>query len=135
MADIIGNLIFLKIGSNIVAGLTSKSINFDQEVQETTDQQSTGGWRSFLVGYKGGKISVQGWYDGAATEGAQTAFAALSGGTVLTFKFGQNSGGAIFFSGSGIVSNLQISGNGSSPADYTFDLQISGVPARASAGF
>ena len=134
MADIIGNLIFLKIGSNVVAGLTSKSIQYDQEYSETTDQQSTGGWRTGLAGYKGGKISVQGFYDEAATEGAQTAFTALAAGTVVAWKYGENSG-AIFFSGNGIVSNLQISGNGSSPADYTFDIQVSGRPTRASAGF
>jgi len=135
MADILGNLIFLDIGGNIVAGLTSKSIQFDQEYSETTDQQSSGGWRTGLAGYKGGKINVQGFYDEAATEGAQTAFVNLSNGSTITWKFGEDSAGAIFFTGSAIVSALQISGNGSSPADYTFDLQVSGKPTRSSAGF
>lgn len=135
MAQIIGNLIFLKIGSNVVTGLTSKSINFDCETPEFTDQQSTGGWRKYGVGYKGGTISVTGYYDEAATEGAQTVFGYLAAGTTVTFKYGENGTAKTFWSGSAIVTKLSVSGNGTSPSDYSFDLIITGVPSRASASF
>lgn len=135
MANIIGNLIFLKIGSNVVAGLTSKSLNFDAEAQETTNQGSTGGFRTFIPGYKGGNISVTGFYDEAHTEGAVTAFTALKNGTTIAWKYGENGTAKTYWSGSALVTKLTITGNGSSPADYSFDLQISGQVSTASASF
>jgi predicted secreted protein len=135
MANIIGNLIFLKIGSNVVVGLTSKALNFDAEAQETTNQGSTGGFRTYISGYKGGNISVTGIYDEAATEGAVTAFTALKNGTTVTWKYGENGTAKTFWSGSALVTKLTINGNGSSPADYSFDLQITGVVTTASASF
>lgn len=139
MAHIIGNAIFLKIGTvtpALVVGLTAKSINFNREAQEVTDQNSSGGWREYLPGYQDGKISVTGWYDeAAATEGAPTAFGYLNAGDKVLFKMGEDGTGKIYWSGSAYVSNLQINGNGSSPADYTFDLQITGTVSRASSSF
>lgn len=135
MAEIIGNAIFVKIGSNIVVGLTAKSASFDAEMQEVTDQNSSGGWREFLPGYRGGKIGVTGWYDEAATEGAQTAFANLANGTTVSWKYGENGTAKTFFSGSGLITSLTVNGNGSSPSDYTFDIQVTGKVSRASTGF
>jgi TP901-1 family phage major tail protein len=140
MADIIGNAIFLEVGATlgttvVVVGLTSKSITFSAETPEVTDQQSSGGWRQYIGGgYLDGKMSVQGWYDESAI-GAQTAFGYIENGSTIKFKFGENGTAKTYFSGSAIVTNLQISGNGSSPSDYTFDLQTTGPVSRASTSF
>jgi len=140
MADILGNAIFLEVGTTlggtvVVVGLTTKSISFDAEVAEVTDQQSSGQWREYKGGgYRGAKISVQGWYDELAV-GAQTAFGYLDNGTKIKFKYGENGTGKTYFSGQALVVNLQISGNGSSPSDYTFDLQSDGPVSQASTSF
>lgn len=135
MAKIIGNLIFLKIGTNVVAGLTSKALNFDAEAVECTNQSSSGGAREYLQGYIGGNISVTGVYDEAATEGAGTAFTALKAGTVVTWKYGESGTAKTYYKGSALVTKLSITGNGTSPADFTFDLQITGIFLNASTSF
>lgn len=132
-----GNLIYIKWGSGTAAalvGLTDKSVSFESDMLETTDQQSSGGWKEFLPGEKGGTISFSGLYAEDASEGAVTMFADLTAGTLCDFKFGEATG-RVHWSGKGYIKSLEISGPKNDPMSYSGTIQVTGKPTQASVGF
>lgn len=135
MAKISGNLIFIEWDGNVVVGLTDKTINFKRNMIDTTNQQSTGGWESCVPGEGGGDISFSGVYDEAGSEGATTLFADLANGTLVSWKLGQDiATGGTYWSGSGMVTGLTISGPMTAASSYSGTILVSGLPAISTTG-
>ena len=130
-----GNLIFLEWDSTDVVGLTDKSIDFSTDMIDTTNQQSTGGWKSYVPGEKGATISFSGIYDESGAEGATSLWADLVAGTEVDFKIGEKTTGAAFWSGHGIVSGLTIRGPKNDATSYSGTIQVTGIVAAVATGF
>ena len=129
--EISGNLIFVQIGATSIVGLISKDLDFTADTFETTNQQSTGLWKVFGVATKGGSISVQGVYSSGEANGASGAFNNLSDGAAVTWKYGQLSTGQQYYTGSGLITALKISGPMTDAASYSFDITVSGPPSKS----
>jgi TP901-1 family phage major tail protein len=134
MAKISGNLIFLEWDGSDVVGLTDKSIDFSTDMIDTTNQQSTGAWKTYLPGEKGSTINFSGVYDEAGSEGASTLFADLTNGTEVTFKIGEKASSS-YWTGKGLVSSISCSGPKNDAASYTGTIQVTGPVTVGTASF
>nr|BDD47702.1 hypothetical protein 4 [bacterium] len=131
MSKIKGTLIYLRFSSVDVVGLTEKTLSVDADMLECTDQQSSGGWREYLVGNKGGTINVSGIYDDSAANGNLSEFTKLTDGTSVSFWFGEKTTGERYLSGTAYVSNYTVNGPLNDPASFSFTLTITGKPSIA----
>jgi len=127
MAAIVGKYLVVHAGSNIYTALRSSSLELDNDMIDVTTADSTGGWREFLPGEKGGTITVEGLYDTTATEGFEEAADDLIAGTAITWKYGQVGAGETFWTGSGYISSCSISGDKNDGASYSLTIQITGA--------
>ena len=57
-----GNLIYIKWDTGVLIGLTDKSIDFEADMLDITDQQSTESWKEYTPGEKGATINFSGLY-------------------------------------------------------------------------
>lgn len=135
MAKIDGNLIYIEWDGANVVGLTDKSIDFDTDMIPTTNQQSTGNWKTVIPGESGATFNCSGIYDEAESEGATSLWADLVAGTSVAFKFGQDvaTGGA-YWSGNGIVTKLTVNGPKNAASSYTATVLMTGKPTQSLTG-
>jgi len=128
MSKVSGNLIFLKWGAGEAVGLTDKSIDMSADMIDTTNQQSTGGWKTYIGGEKGATISFSGVYDKAAAIGATSMLAQLIAGSVtpIAFKIGEKTTGLIKYTGTGFVSGVTVNGPKNDAASYSGTIQVTG---------
>lgn len=132
MAKQDGNLIYVRFSDTDIVGLTTKSMNFVNDMIDITSQDSSGGWKEFLPGERGATISVNGLYSEGEDNGAGGAFDKLANGTSVSFKFGQKSTGTDYFSGTGYIQGLTIEGAKNAASSYSFEIQVTGAVSRTS---
>ena len=130
-----GNLIYIKWGSGGMAGLTDKSVSFEADMMETTDQQSTDGWKEYIPGEKSATISFSGLYANNATVGGVSIFNDLTNGTKVTFYIGEKATGRYHWTGSGYIKSLEISGPKNDPMSYSGTIQVTGKPTTGTSAF
>lgn len=130
-----GNLIFLQWDGGSVCGLTDKSIDFTRDMIDTTNQQSTGGWKSYVPGEIGASINFSGVYDEGDSEGMTTLFADLNVGTEVDFKIGEDGTGLTYWYGNGLVSSLSVNGPKNDASSYSGTIQVTGKVQTATTSF
>ena len=130
-----GNLIYIKWDTNALVGLTDKSISFSADMLDITDQQSSGGWKEFTPGEKGGTVNFSGLYAEDATEGAVSAIADLTSGKLCVCKFGESVTGRIYWEFNGYIETIDINGPKNYPMSYSGTIRMTGKPTAKSTGF
>lgn len=123
----------LKIGLNAIASLSSVGgINLSADTIDTTALDTTGGYRTFIAGFKdAGEVSMSGFFDPSDTNGQYALYTAFGTGDVTAFSivFPTNMGASWTFNG--VVTAFS---TGASTGDaVTFDatIKVSGVPTLA----
>jgi len=127
-----GTLLLLKIDTVLVTAETDSNMNFTVDMLDITTKASTGKWKEFIPGEKTGTVSVTALYDSTDAEGFTQAFADMDNGTSLAIQWGEVTTGEKFYTATGYISNLSVSGPKNEPASYSFDAQITGQPAEDS---
>ena len=131
MAKIAGKYLVVEIAGTAYTAIRSSSLEIAADMIDVTNADSTGGWKEYITGELGGTISVEGLYDSAATEGFSQAFADLVAGTSVTWTYGQTTSGTKYYTGSGLLSNISVSGDKNDAANYSFNIQITGAITEA----
>lgn len=126
MAKLVGKYLVVTVGANAYVALRSSTFEMAADMIDVTTADSTGGWKEYLAGEKGGTISVEGLYDTSATEGFEQAADDLISGTVVTWKYGETDGGTTYWTGDALISSVSITGDKNDGAAYSLTLQITG---------
>lgn len=125
MAKLDGKDMILKIGTTVIAGRTTGSINFTADMLDATTADSVN-FKEFIAGEKNATLSVGGLYDPAAAEGADEAVAYLIAGTSVTWYYGGVVAGQHYWTGSALISSVSIQGDKNTLSAYTIELQNTG---------
>jgi len=131
MSKMDGKNILLIIGSATVVGQISGGLAAAADMLDATTKDSTAGAKEYIGGETGWTISVEGLYDPAAAEGVSEALGYLKAGTVVTIKYGQTGSGETYFTGSALISGVNLDGPKNDLASYSLELQGSAVLTEA----
>ena len=131
MAKIAGKYLTVQIAGASYTAMRSSSLEVAADMIDVTTADSSGGWKEYITGELGGTISVEGLYDYNATEGFSDAFADLVAGTSVTWKYGETASGTNYYTGSGLLSNISVSGDKNDAANYSFTIQVTGAITEA----
>jgi TP901-1 family phage major tail protein len=131
MGKIVGKYLVVTVGSNAYTALRSSTFEMAADMIDVTTADSTGGWKEYLAGEKGGTISIEGLYDTSATEGFEEAADDLISGAVATFKYGETESGTTYWTGSGLISSVSITGDKNDGASYSLTIQLTGAVTKA----
>ncbi|MFA6260395.1 MAG: phage tail tube protein [Bacteroidia bacterium] len=102
-----GSLVKLKLTGSAVAYLTTNDLNIANALRDTTNKDSA--WASFLGGLLSGNFSWELLHVEDGTEGFDTAFASITGGTVIAFDITSGVSGDKHYSGNMLFETLKIS--------------------------
>jgi TP901-1 family phage major tail protein len=127
MSKVNGSEILLLFGSTAIVGQRDSTLSMAADMLDATTKDSTGKSKEYIVGENGGTISVSGLYDPAAAEGVSEAIGYLKAGTSLTWKFGETGSGETYWTGSGYLSSVDLSGPRNDLASYSINVQITGA--------
>lgn len=128
-----GSLVAVIIGSKLIAGETTSSLNLIRDMIETTHKHTAERAKTYIAGEKGGTISVSGCLDPDNTTdyGYSDAYAAWDAGTSVTFKAGSLTAGEKHLTGSALISNLTWDNPQNDRSTFTIELQITGPTEEA----
>lgn len=123
-----GSLVAVIIGSKLITGETSMSLNLITDMIETTHKGSPSKSKTYIAGEHGGTLSVTGSHDptNSTDYGYSDAYAAKQAGTAVTFKAGSLTAGEKHITGSALISSLTKEGPQNARATFTIELQITG---------
>ena len=125
MAKLDGKDIVLKIGTVVLVGRTTGSINFSADMLDATTADSVN-FKEFISGEKNATLSVGGLYDPEAAEGADDAIGYLIAGSEVVWYYGQVTTGGTYYTGNALISSVSIQGDKNTVASYTIELQNTG---------
>lgn len=131
MAKFNGSLIVLKVDGDTIIGLTSNNLDFTADEIETTDKFSTGRWKEFIQGEKGGTIAFEARYndeEGATEVNFAKLFAAFNAGSEITVAFGGTANGNQFIEADAFLTALSWTGPQNDVSGVTGTLRITGDP-------
>lgn len=131
MAKFNGSFILLTIDGDTIIGLTSNNLDFTADEIETTDKFSTGRWKEFIQGEKGGTIAFEARYndqEGATEVNFIKFFAAFNAGSEVTVAFGGDKTGNSFIEAEAFLTALSWTGPQNDVSGITGTLRITGEP-------
>lgn len=121
----------LKIGANAIASLSSVGgISLSADTIDTTALDTTGGYRTFIAGFKdAGEVSMSGFFDPSDTTGQAALYAAFGTGAVTAFSivFPSTMGASWAFDG--VVTGFSTGASTSDAVTFDATIKVSGVPA------
>lgn len=127
MAKVNATDIGVYIGSTLISGATSGELSLSSAMIDITTKDSAGD-SEFLPGLRSGTLSVEALYtDDDADYNQSDLFAAWTGRTSLTIKYGTNTTGKKRFSASGYISSLSQSAGMEEAATYSAEFQLTGA--------
>lgn len=129
----------LLIGANTVAELTSVSgLELKTDTIDVTALDSTGGFRSFIGGFKdGGEVSVSGFFNPNDTNGQYSLYTLFGSSAVTAFSIVFPSTMGAQWNFSGIVTGITTSADLEDTVKFECKIKVSGSPSlgvTASAG-
>lgn len=130
MAKIDGVKIFLKIGSNVLVGQTTGSMDLTSDMIDCTSKDS-GQDKEYLAGERDATISVDSLYDPAAAEGFSEVFGYLKAGTSIAWSFGETEAATKVWNGNGFISQVTLNGPKNEASSYSLTIQNSGAVTEA----
>ena len=127
MAKLDGYDILVQTGGVAVVGQQGTSLDFVSDMIDITTKDSNK-FKEYLAGEKGGTITIDGLYDvDTGNNNTEDVFASLLAGTEVTWKWGKYATpGDKYFTGSAIISSLNMSGPKNEAATYSMTLQVTG---------
>ena len=127
MAKLDGYDILVQTGGVAVVGQQGTSLDFVSDMIDITTKDSNK-FKEYLAGEKGGTITIDGLYDvDTGNNNTEDVFASLLAGTEVTWKWGKYAApGDKYFTGSAIISSLNMSGPKNEAATYSMTLQVTG---------
>ena len=127
MAKLDGYDILVQTGGVTVVGQTGAGLYFLADMIDVTTKDSNK-FKEYLAGEKGGTITVDGLYDvTGGTNNTEDVFDDLIAGTEVTWKWGQfATAGEKYFTGSGFISSLNMSGPKNEASTYSITIQVTG---------
>jgi predicted secreted protein len=117
-------------GATAINDLEEVEMDVTSETVDVTTKDSSG-WMEFLQTVKGFTMSGSGILDFAATEGVEEIYDDLVAGTAVTFKFSTSQTGDIEWSGSGILTNLNLGAPLNDKVSFSFSIQGTGALTKA----
>jgi len=132
----LGTQIAAYVNNKKVFNATSHTFSMDTDMVDVTDND-TGGWKAFLPGNKGGKISIEGNAEQqASVTNTYCSFEDLLdfqvNGTALTIHMNTGSTGDLKLIGTAYLSNTQLTGSNGDKVTFSADLQFTGQITVAS---
>jgi predicted secreted protein len=132
MAKMNGSLIVLSIDGDKIIGLTSNNLDFTADEIETTAKDSTGRWKEFIQGEKGGTIAFEARYDdqeGAGELNFGKLFAAFNTGAAFDVIFGESGAGNSVISAEGFLTAISWAAPQNEAAGVTGTIRLTGPAA------
>lgn len=124
-----GSLLSVKVGGDKVLNSTSCSLSLSVDTPEATTKDS-GGFQDLIAGVKSGEISFEGLvaYD-AVSGSVQIGDISdeLLAGTEVTWEFSTDVAGDDKYSGTGIISSIEITADMESPVSYSGTIVTTGT--------
>lgn len=123
--------ILVQIGTTVVDGTVSKSIDFTTDMIDCTTDQSDEHWKEYLPGEKGATINFDGKVDEASSlYSIADLEGAIDDGTLLSFIYGATASGSMTTLGEGYLSKLTRSGSKGEAETYSATIQVTGKVTR-----
>ena len=128
-----GSLVAVIIGSKLIAGETTSSINQITDMIETTHKHTASKSKTYIAGEHGGTISVAGCLDpdNSTDYGYSDANTARKAGIAVTFKAGSLTAGEKHETGSALISSVTLDNPQNDRSTFTIELQITGPTEEA----
>lgn len=120
-----GTDILLSLEASNVNGSTSQSMSNTADMIEVTTKDSNN-FKEFLAGELGATINVEGMWDEGATYGYSDLFAAYKARTAIAFIFGGTTSGDEIYTGSCLISQLDVNGPKNEASTWSATLQVTG---------
>lgn len=130
MAVINGLECVIKFEGVQLTALLSNSMEFSADMIDVTTKDSTGQFKEYLAGEKGGTATAEALYDPAAAEGFSEAFADLVAGTTLTVYWGETGNTETYYSCEALIERIRIDGPKNEAASWSVDLRFTGKPTE-----
>jgi len=127
-----GDVLVIQIGGTQVGALLSNSFNAAADMLEGTSKDS-GGAKEYASGEYGWGMSLEAFYDPAATEGFSEALGYLKAGTELDLYWGSSASGGTFYQGAGFISSVDLGGPKNEFSSYSAEVQGSGIIVEGTA--
>ncbi len=125
-----GEEVILKIGTKMLAGITSHDFDFSKDMLETTDMNTVAGTKTYIAGRGGATISVEGIHKpggGGTHEDFFTLLAAAQSGTEVDVYRGSLVATESYLSMKGLISGVANKAADNSPANYSCNIQVTGA--------
>lgn len=124
----------IQINTNYIAEITSiGGLKLTSETIDTTSLDSTGGYRTFITGFKdGGEIALKGWFN-PGDAGQSAVYTAYTNGTTdnYTIIFPSTLGASWVFSG--VITAFETSADLQSAVTFDATIKVSGQPTLSTA--
>lgn len=127
-----GEQVILKIGTKLLAGITSHDFDFSKDMLETTDMNTVAGTKTYIAGRGGATISVEGIHKpggGTLQEDFFTLLTAAQAGNEITLYRGSIVTGESYLEMTGLISGVANKAADNSPANYSCNIQVTGAIA------
>jgi predicted secreted protein len=132
MAKKDGSLILLKVDGDVIVALTSNTIDFTADEIETTAKDSTGRWKEFIQGEKGGTVAFEARYDdqeGTGEVNFGKLFTAFDNGTVVDVIFGEAGSSKQIVEAEGFLTAISWAAPQNEAAGVSGSIRLTGVAA------
>lgn len=127
-----GTALLVKIGGVALSCQTGdSSLSLTKDMIETTCKDAAGGAKTYIAGEYGATIDVNAAYDISATLGFSGMFSNLVNGVEVDWTWGSQVAAQKYYSGSGFISDLNISAPQNDKPNYSFTIQVSGEVTEA----
>lgn len=129
MSKLNGTLILLSNGTDTIVGQTDATLNNTADMLDATTKDSTALAKEFCPGETSWTMSISGLYDpdAVAAGSVSGAITDLKAGTSWTARWGQQTTGDNYWTGTVYLSAVNITGPKNDLANYTLEAQGTGV--------
>lgn len=113
---------------SLIGASTTCSLQLTRDTRDVSNKDS-GGWKAVKTGQKSWSISTEGLYNPSGTNGYIALYNAWTAGTelTLTLKSAGNPTGDYYWSGSAVITSLQM--NAPNEGNATFSVTFQGTGA------
>lgn len=128
-----GTDLLVKIGSTVIAALTSNDLSFERDMIETTNKDSDR-FKTFIPGERGWSITAEALNDPTGQLNEEEIIDLLLEGTKSTVYWGGTGAGDVYYSGDGYIQSVQLAGPKNEAASYSITIQGTGPITKATVG-
>ena len=132
-----GEEVIMKIGTKLLAGITSHDFDFSVDMIETTDMNTAAGTKTYTAGRGGATLSLEGLHkpdEASAKETFYTLLATAQAGTPVTVYRGSETAGESYLSMSGLISGVSNKAADNQASNYSCNFQVSGAITISTVG-